>query len=117
MKIKLDENVSASLATVFENHGASVDTVVSEGLQGCSDDVVFEKTQSENRLLVTCDLDFADIRRFPPSKSNGIVVLRLSNRSSRSVISRISSLLESISLHELDASITIVSDNRVRRRR
>lgn len=117
MKIKLDENVAASLCSVFEKHSAEADTVFSENMQGSEDEVLFRKTHSEDRLFVTCDLDFADIRRFPPSESGGIVVLRLSNRSSKSVVERIKEMLNIVSLSELRGATTIVSDDRIRIRR
>lgn len=117
MKIKLDENVATSLCGVFEERSVETDTVFSEGLQGSEDELLFKKTHSEDRLLVTCDLDFADIRRFPPSEAGGIVVLRLSSRSSRSVVDRIKEVLNAVSLSELRGATTIVSDDRIRIRR
>lgn len=117
MKIKLDENVPSSLRNVFLSHGGDADTVSSESIQGCSDELLFRRVRAENRLLITSDLDFADIRHFPPSESGGIVVLRLVNRSSKSVAERIEKMLEQVPLSELRGAITIVSDDRIRMRR
>lgn len=117
MKIKLDENVPSSLCEVFSKHGGKADTVFSEGLQGCSDDLLFRRVRDEDRLLITSDLDFADTRHFPPSESGGIVVLRLANRSSKSVAGRIEKMLEQVPLSDLCGAITIVSDDRIRMRR
>lgn len=117
MKIKLDENISASLCGIFTANGYNADTVYSEGLAGCSDEILFSRIKDEGRLLITCDVDFADIRLFPPSTSGGIIVLRLSNRSSRAVATRIEQLLKSVPLSELSGATTIVSDNRIRMRR
>lgn len=117
MKIKLDENVSQSLCSIFAAHGGQADTAYSEGLGGSTDEVLFNHALKENRLLVTCDLDFADIRRFPPSSTGGILVLRLANRSAISVANRIDELLKTIDISKLRGSTTIVMDDRIRMRK
>ena len=76
MKFKLDENFGTRTQQVFEAEGHDVQTVRMQGLQGSSDAHLFEVCGSEQRCLVTLDLDFADVIRFPPSLSNGIVVIR-----------------------------------------
>jgi len=117
MKIKLDENVSAALCHLFASRGIEADTVYTESLQGSSDDTIFRRAHEEGRLFITCDIDFADIRLFPPSISGGIVVLRLSNRSTKSILKRIEQLLEAIPLNQLRGATTIVSETRIRMRR
>ncbi|MDD5089677.1 MAG: DUF5615 family PIN-like protein [Candidatus Wallbacteria bacterium] len=77
MKFKLDENFWTGALALFRSHGYETDTVHSENISGCTDAELFEKCVNEQRCLVTMDLDFSDIIRFPPDKSNGIVVFRL----------------------------------------
>ncbi|KAA0245024.1 MAG: hypothetical protein DYG83_06100 [Candidatus Brocadia sp. AMX2] len=38
---------------------------------------LYEVCCKEKRCLVTLDLDFADVTRFPPGSSSGIVVIRI----------------------------------------
>ena len=117
MKVKLDENLSVSLLKIFSEFGCDAETVDGEGLSGANDATVFKHVQAEKRLLVTCDLDFADIRHYTPSREDGIMVLRLSDRSWTSVIKRIRQVLEEISLENLQGATTIVSDTDVRFRK
>lgn len=77
MKLKLDENIAASAKPRLATLGYDVDTVLDEGLQGKSDDVVWAAAQAEGRVLVTQDLDFSDVRRFVPGTHAGLVLLRL----------------------------------------
>lgn len=77
MKIKLDENLPATLVAQLSGLGHSADTVEHEGLKGRDDETVWARAQREGRLLITQDLDFSDIRRFRPGSHDGIVLVRL----------------------------------------
>ena len=77
MNFKLDENLGTRTQRLFQDSDYEVHTVRDEGLQGCSDQSLYEIVCSESRCLVTMDLDFADVTRFPPDKSNGLVVIRV----------------------------------------
>ena len=74
MKIKLDENMPADLAAMLREEGHDVADVVEEGLGGADDPPVLKAATDEQRILITFDLDFADIRHYPPGSHGGIVV-------------------------------------------
>ncbi len=77
MRVKLDENIGARGARILRDGGCEVETVVSEGLGGASDEALIAKCRAEGRTLLSFDKDFASILRFPPARYAGIVVLRL----------------------------------------
>jgi len=77
MKFKLDENLGTHPQELFRVAGHHVQTVRDEGLQGSSDQHLYNVCCAEQRCLVTLDLDFADTIRFPPVQATGIVVIRL----------------------------------------
>lgn len=77
MRIKLDENLPATLTSDLDGLGHSTDTVEHEGLQGKDDETVWARAQRDGRLLITQDLDFSDIRRFQPGSHEGLVLVRL----------------------------------------
>ena len=77
MKFKLDENFGTRTRQIFRTQGHDVMTVRDENLQGCADQRLYEVCQTEQRCLVTLDLDFSDVLRFPPRDVNGIVVIRV----------------------------------------
>ena len=66
MKIKLDENLPAALANLLRVAGHDAMTVSEVLLGGGEDPRILHAAASEQRLLMTFDLDFADIRRYPP---------------------------------------------------
>ena len=41
-------------------------TVVDQGLKGCTDGELYDHCRIEKRCLVTLDIDFSDVLRFPP---------------------------------------------------
>ena len=79
MKVKLDENVTTAAKALIAEHGHEVDTIVDEGLTGAADSVVIEACRADERMLVTFDVGFGDIRAYQPGSHDGIVVLRLAD--------------------------------------
>lgn len=76
MRFKLDENLPEIAREVLSAQGHDVHTVADEGLRGAFDEVVLRACVEEDRILVTLDLDFSDIRAYPPGSYPGIWVLR-----------------------------------------
>ena len=76
MRGKLDENMPAESIEVLRSAGWHCDTVHDEALSGAEDSRVSEVCRVEGRVLFTIDLDFANIRAYPPADYEGIVVLR-----------------------------------------
>lgn len=76
MKIKLDENLGRSVLEFLLDAGHEVTTLPQQGLRGAEDDAVYEHCRREGRCLVTLDLDFANVLRFPPERTEGLAVLR-----------------------------------------
>ncbi len=75
-KFKLDEHFGTRMQKLFRHYGYDTETVNDEGLNGASDQHLLEICQEESRCLVTLDLDFSDIIRFPPYNTHGIAILR-----------------------------------------
>ena len=77
MKFKLDENMPGDLAVLLRTQGHDAMGVVEQGLAGEDDPPVLERAASEDRILMTFDLDFADDRHYRPGTHAGIIVFRL----------------------------------------
>jgi predicted nuclease of predicted toxin-antitoxin system len=61
----------------------------SEDLRGASDPSIAKVCQVEQRILITLDLDFANIRNYPPQDYHGIIVLRLARQDRDTVLAMI----------------------------
>jgi predicted nuclease of predicted toxin-antitoxin system len=77
VKFKLDENLGSRTAKLIAESGHDVETVAQEGLSGTNDERLSEVCAVEDRCLISLDLDFADVLRFPPRRTPGVAVLRL----------------------------------------
>lgn len=115
MKWKLDENFGTRTAHLFLHAGHDVETVLEEQLGGPSDETLFEACIREDRCLLTLDMDFADILRFPPHRAPGIAVLRVpGNPSLRLLEALVGGLLRLLDVEPIRGRLWIVEPGRVR---
>lgn len=79
MRFKLDENADPRWRTPLEEAGHHVSTVLEQHLQGSDDSIVAQTCKDRGLCLITVDLGFAQILKYPPDEYPGIVVLRHPN--------------------------------------
>ncbi len=113
-RFKLDENLPRDAAALFRDAGYGVETVLDEQLGGQADPVVFATCQQEGRIFVTLDLDFADIRQYPPDGHAGVWVLRPSSQSVAQILELIRGGLELHARESSERHLWIVERDRVR---
>jgi len=77
LRFLTDEDIPRSTARILRDAGFDAVDVRDVGLRGKSDALVYAYAQREGRLLITCDLGFSNILKFPPSKSVGLLVVRI----------------------------------------
>lgn len=114
MKFKFDENLPIECAVIFQEAGFDADTVYEEGLKGKPDDSIFGVCQKEKMVLVTLDLDFSDIRTYPPNSHFGIIILRLISQSKNKILHKIKQIIPIIGVEYLKGCIWIVDEKRIR---
>jgi len=114
MRAKLDEKLPVEAAELLRTAGWECDSVYDEGLAGADDPDVAAACQAGARVLFTLDLDFADIRAYPPSEYVGIVVLRPTEPSRRQVLQLVSRVLPVLSAEWTEHRLWIVEPARVR---
>jgi len=73
LKAKLDENFGNRAIDLFRESGHEVSTVFDQNLGGTGDEDLIETCRTAGRVLVTLDLDFSNVLRFPPREYAGIV--------------------------------------------
>jgi predicted nuclease of predicted toxin-antitoxin system len=115
MKFKLDENFGIRTLRLFQQAGHDIHTVRDEQLQGVSDQVLYEICCHEQRCLVTLDVDFANVLRFPPRESGGLVVIRVPGNPSLSLLEGlIRQFLTAVHQSPVSAQLWIVEAGRIR---
>ena len=114
MKFKIDENLPVELADLLQNEGYDASTIYSESLKGAKDPTVIAVCQQEQQVLVTLDLDFADIHRYPPQNYLGIIVLRVYRQDKPYLMSFFQTLIPAIERHPLKGHLWIVEEGKLR---
>lgn len=117
MKIKLDENLSKAHAEFLQQAGYDCDRVTDEKLSGADDETVWREVCQEERFFITLDLDFADIRQFPPGTHPGILLLRPNSSSSRAVLGLLKRIVKEYSLFDWQGCFVVANERQVRIRR
>jgi predicted nuclease of predicted toxin-antitoxin system len=117
VRFKVDENLPAALVPLLQEFGHEVDDVVAEGLGGRDDTPVLQAATADRRILLTFDLDFADVRRYPPGTHGGIVVFRLHDQRWVTLEVPVRRLLAGGGLERLERGLAIVDEYRVRYKR
>ena len=88
------------------------------GLRGQPDERIFLAAQERSAILLTADLDFTNIVRFPPHAHQGLIILRLPNDFSIDQLCKeVSRDLQDVSLDSLTRTIVIIEPQRTRIRR
>jgi predicted nuclease of predicted toxin-antitoxin system len=114
----VDENLPRSLARHLRDSGFEVRDVREVGLRGRLDDEVFAYAQSSSLTLVTGDVGFGNIFRYPLGKHCGIVVVRLPNEfPARVITSHVVGALRTLSSENLDGALVVLESDRIRIRR
>ncbi len=115
MKFKLDENFGARTAALFAQLGHDVHTVRQEDLEGAADREIYNICCAEQRCLVTLDLDFSDVVRFPPQHAGGIVVIRVPRNPSFILLEKlVRDFLAMSQHHRVEQRLWIVEVGRIR---
>lgn len=114
MRFKIDENLPVEVAELLRQHAYDALTVTEQQLNGQPDARIAEICHAEGRALVTLDLDFADIRYYPPDAAAGIIVLRPATQSIASILRLLQRLLPLLAEQPLAGTLWIVDERRVR---
>lgn len=113
MRFKIDEHLPVEIKELLTHHQHDAVTVPDEGMAGAADPDVARACQKEARAFVTLDLDFSDIRAYPPEDYQGIIVFRALQ--SITTLVRLSTRITALLNQEpLIGHLWIVEDHQVR---
>jgi predicted nuclease of predicted toxin-antitoxin system len=117
VKIKLDENLSGHLKGQLAQLGHDVFTALEEGLLGKVDIEIGAAAKSEDRMIFTLDLDFADLRKFPPGSHPGVILFRPRSMGPLAVNQFVLKFSQETELTTLARCLAVVEPHRIRVRR
>ncbi len=114
LKFKIDENLPVEAVDALVSAGHDALTVMDQGLEGEMDWKIASVSQQEQRVILTLDLDFGDIRTYPPQDYAGIIVLRLRRQDRYQVLDTLTRVVQLAESEALNGKLWIVEENRVR---
>ena len=114
----VDEDLPRSLARELCAAGVEAEDVRDVGLRGRPDDEVFSHAVSRNLVLLTGDLGFGNVLRFPPGRHPGIGIVRYPNEIPTRVLNQaILDALKDLAEEEIRGNLLILEPGRIRLRR
>lgn len=115
MRFKIDENLPVEVAELLRAKLHDAMTIIDQHMVGELDPKVASVCKSEERTLITLDLDFSDIRSYPPSQYSGIIILRPRTQSKADVLALVNKLIPLLDGSEkLIGNLWIVQENGIR---
>jgi len=114
MKFKIDENLPVETADLLRAADHDATTVVDQGLRGEDDVRIIEACLREGRTLVTLDLDFADVRTYPPQRFPGLMVLRVRRQDKRHLLAVFRRVIPLMEREPVRHHLWIIEEARVR---
>ena len=114
MQFKIDENLPAEIAELLIHAGHDAVTVISQRLQGKPDPVIVKVCVRERRVLVTLDLDFADIRAYPPHRYPGFLVLRVRRQDKKHLVRVFQRVIPMLKQEPVKGRLWIIEETQVR---
>jgi len=116
MKFKIDENLPLEIKNLLTQAGHDALTVKDQNLTGKPDTNLAAVCLAEGRTFITADLDFSDIRAYPPEKYPGIMVIRSDRQDKPTMIELFLPILDLLSKEQVDQRLWIIEKDRVRMR-
>ena len=113
-RFKLDEKLPRAAEALLRSAGHEEHTVLAQRLAGRPDAQVLDVCRSEGRVLVTFELDFADIQVYPPASHAGIWVLRPLTQSIENTLTLLRGALAVLAKEATKRRLWIVEHERVR---
>lgn len=112
MKFKIDENLPVEAVTVLRDAGHDALSVHDQGLRGAPDEKLREVCVEEQRVPITLDLDFSDLRTYRDTP--GCILLRLHRQDRDHVLKILRQVLPLLGESKLANRLWIVEEARIR---
>ena len=114
LKFKVDENLPVEVGELLRAAGHDAVSVVDQGLRGWIDPGIAAICQAEERIIVSLDVDFANVRTYAPHDFPGILVLRLKRQDTPGVLLALKRAVRLLRFEPIEGRLWIVEEDRVR---
>lgn len=118
IKFVIDEDMPRSTTKVLKTSGYEVLDVRDCGLRGKTDEEIFRFAQEVKGIILTADMDFGNLLRFPCGSHCGIVIAHFPNELSTFELNQqIIKAFDNLSGVDLKGNLIILEPGRIRIRK
>ncbi len=117
MRFLADMGVAMRVVEWLREQGHDAAHLRDENLQQMPDPDIFHKAATEQRILVTFDLDFGEVVALSGQQNVSVVLFRLHNTRTPHVIERLNVALQETEQILPSGAIMVVEESRLRMRR
>ena len=116
MRFLVDANMPRSTLTLLASLGHHGEHARDIGLGHAPDSEIAAHARTHDAVIVTRDVDFADIRNYPPHEFKGIIVLRMPDDAvAQTIVNLLERFLKQTELAvQLPGHLVILEPDRVR---
>ncbi len=114
MKLLIDENLPIEVGERLRQANHDVAIVKGKYLSGKADIDIVSACHLEGRVLVSLDLDFIELRTYPPAEFPGFLLLRLKRQDRISLLKSIENLIQMLSKESPEHRLWIVEEDQIR---
>ncbi|TYQ28041.1 hypothetical protein PseudUWO311_06310 [Pseudanabaena sp. UWO311] len=120
MKVRflVDEDCPLSLEKLLNSRGYDTIHVKTSGLSGTKDPELFIFAQEQQRIIISRDLGWANIKNYPPNSHCGLIILRFPFEAIAMEIRQVvEQFIDLVNISEIVGATVIVDKNKFRIRK
>jgi hypothetical protein len=118
LRFLIDEDCPLSLKNLLSSKGYDTIHVKTSGLSGTKDLQLFIFAQQEQRIIISRDLGWANIKTYPPKTHCGLIILRFPFEATAIEIWQVvKRFIDRVDIPEIVGAIVIVDKNKFRVRK
>jgi len=114
MRFLADMGVDIRVVQWLRQNGHDAKHLRDEGLHRIPNGEIFVKAISENRVIVTFDLDFGEIIAFSQGQKTSVILFRLHNTRTSHLIKRLATVLADATEALEQGAVVVVEESRHR---
>ena len=114
MKFLLDENLSPLHTRTVRDLGHDAVSAVEIGLSGADDEDVRVAAIEQDRVLLTLDADFANVLRYPPAETPGVVRLHIHPAVEEAIDAMLRRAIPRLCEISISGKLVVVDERRIR---
>jgi predicted nuclease of predicted toxin-antitoxin system len=118
VRFLVDEDCPLSLEKLLNSRGYDTIHVKTSGLSGTKDPELFIFAQEQQRIIISRDLGWANIKNYPPNSHCGLIILRFPFEAIAMEIRQVvEQFIDLVNISEIVGATVIVDKNKFRIRK